>query len=324
MAVTSESTLKELVNETTVIKNDLVSCRNTLKTNLSDKGVDVASVNKMQGLVEKVNELVSIESQLSFRLFSLRSSSIFEYEPNSFRVVRVGENGKKQKDSTHDSVGVGAGFDGTKLRLFSKTRDVSNSYREVGFFEHNSDTLDASTTPIKTSYSSESFGALSAGFDGTKLRLFDYNSNNRMLELNVDTLDVIKTQNFAANNIGSFGAGFDGKKLRMFIHYSNSSSNEYKLYEVNPDTLSVIKANTSFPVNGIIDLGAGFDGTKLRLFACKEREILEIDSKTLSVIRTVNVTWTGIGFDTCRGIDCGHSYEKFIKKDNKTYRLMEV
>lgn len=54
MAVTSQSTLKELVDETTVIKNDLVSCRNTLKTNLSDKGVDTSALNKMGELINSI------------------------------------------------------------------------------------------------------------------------------------------------------------------------------------------------------------------------------------------------------------------------------
>lgn len=57
MAVTNESTLKELVDETGIIKNDLVSCRDNLKNNLSNKGIDVATTNKMQALVEKVNEI---------------------------------------------------------------------------------------------------------------------------------------------------------------------------------------------------------------------------------------------------------------------------
>lgn len=57
MTVTSQSTLKELVDETGIIKNELVVCRDNLKTNLSNKGVDVSGTDKMQGLVEKVNEI---------------------------------------------------------------------------------------------------------------------------------------------------------------------------------------------------------------------------------------------------------------------------
>lgn len=57
MAVTSQSTLKELVDETGLIKNDLVNCRNNLKNNLSAKGMDVSGTDKMQVLVDKVNEI---------------------------------------------------------------------------------------------------------------------------------------------------------------------------------------------------------------------------------------------------------------------------
>lgn len=54
MAVTSQSTLKELVDETTVIKDELVNCRNTLKTNLNNKGVDTTSLNKINDLISSI------------------------------------------------------------------------------------------------------------------------------------------------------------------------------------------------------------------------------------------------------------------------------
>lgn len=62
MAVTSQSTLKELVDETTVIKDELVNCRNNLKTNLSNKGVDTTSLNKMQDLVNSIPKLKVLPS----------------------------------------------------------------------------------------------------------------------------------------------------------------------------------------------------------------------------------------------------------------------
>lgn len=57
MAVTSQSTLKELVDETGLIKNDLVNCRDNLKNNLSAKGVDTSALNKMSELVNSVKNI---------------------------------------------------------------------------------------------------------------------------------------------------------------------------------------------------------------------------------------------------------------------------
>lgn len=60
MSVTSQSTLKELVDETTVIKDELVSCRDNLKTNLSNKGVDTTNLNKMGMLVSSIPSLKTV------------------------------------------------------------------------------------------------------------------------------------------------------------------------------------------------------------------------------------------------------------------------
>lgn len=64
MAVTSQSALKELIDETTVIKNDLVSCRDSLKNNLSAKGVDVSDVYKLNELISKVHH--NLMNRLSY------------------------------------------------------------------------------------------------------------------------------------------------------------------------------------------------------------------------------------------------------------------
>ena len=48
------TTLKTLVDETTNIKNELVECHTNLKNNLSAKGVEVSSSDKMSNLVDKV------------------------------------------------------------------------------------------------------------------------------------------------------------------------------------------------------------------------------------------------------------------------------
>ena len=55
------STLKELVNETTNIKNELVACHTNLKNNLIDKGVVCSSTDKLLSLVDKVGEVETVK-----------------------------------------------------------------------------------------------------------------------------------------------------------------------------------------------------------------------------------------------------------------------
>lgn len=65
--------------------------RNTLKTNLSAKGVDVASVNKMQGLVEKVNE-IDVEKHNIPKWYNFSDKWIVAENCISSRVGAVLEN----------------------------------------------------------------------------------------------------------------------------------------------------------------------------------------------------------------------------------------
>ena len=51
------ATLKELVNETTNIKNELKTCHTNLKNNLVSKGVTVSSSDKMGELCTKVGSI---------------------------------------------------------------------------------------------------------------------------------------------------------------------------------------------------------------------------------------------------------------------------
>lgn len=51
------STLKQLVDETTNIKNELKTCHVNLKNNLIDKGVECSDTDKLLSLVGKVGEI---------------------------------------------------------------------------------------------------------------------------------------------------------------------------------------------------------------------------------------------------------------------------
>jgi hypothetical protein len=51
------ATLKNLVDETTNIKNELVACHGDLKKNLIKKGVECSDSDKMSSLVDRVNNI---------------------------------------------------------------------------------------------------------------------------------------------------------------------------------------------------------------------------------------------------------------------------
>ena len=51
------STLKQLVDETTNIKNELKTCHTNLKNNLIDKGVECSDTDKLLSLANKVGEI---------------------------------------------------------------------------------------------------------------------------------------------------------------------------------------------------------------------------------------------------------------------------
>lgn len=147
MSVTSQSTLKELVDETGLIKDELVTCRDTLKTNLENKGVDVSSTDKMQGLVEKVKGIeVSpiIKPQISEQFVMDR------IEPNSTppykRVKYIAGTGvvvsRIRPNCYQFSSKVAIGFMTTDnvFSVFNLNGDLVSSHNDMGkWTEANSD-----------------------------------------------------------------------------------------------------------------------------------------------------------------------------------------
>lgn len=51
------ATLKELVNETTNIKNNIITCKNNLKNNLNSKGISCSDADTLTSLINKVNSI---------------------------------------------------------------------------------------------------------------------------------------------------------------------------------------------------------------------------------------------------------------------------
>lgn len=85
------STLKQLVDETTNIKNELKTCHANLKTNLIDKGVECSNTDKLLSLANKVGEIelgkkwasgisVVSSSKISVRGLNFKPRFIYGYQ----------------------------------------------------------------------------------------------------------------------------------------------------------------------------------------------------------------------------------------------------
>ncbi len=57
MVFTVNNTLRELVDETTLIKEDAINNRDTLIATLENKGIEITEVSKLPDLIDKVNEI---------------------------------------------------------------------------------------------------------------------------------------------------------------------------------------------------------------------------------------------------------------------------
>jgi len=61
LAFTENNTLKELVDETTLIKDDVTNNRDTLKANLNTIGMDTGGISNLGELIQKVKELYCLD-----------------------------------------------------------------------------------------------------------------------------------------------------------------------------------------------------------------------------------------------------------------------
>ena len=83
------ATLKKLVDETTNIKDELVTCHTNLKNNLITKGVECSDADKLLSLVNKVGEtsmaIVESSDNVLMELGSLAKYVTVQVPPNSIK-----------------------------------------------------------------------------------------------------------------------------------------------------------------------------------------------------------------------------------------------
>lgn len=85
MTVTNESTLKELVDETGLIKNELVSCKDNLKNNLINLDISIDGNEKLSYLISKVKDVKSLVPTLP---------KWYKYDPYSMYPIKCTSVGK--------------------------------------------------------------------------------------------------------------------------------------------------------------------------------------------------------------------------------------
>ena len=113
---------------------------------------------------------------------------------------------------------------------------------------------------------------------------------NKIYELDKENLQAINESAWSSISNSGIGGGFDGKKLRIFFAENVTG----KIYELDSNSLGIVKKADS-PVRYYgRGIGGGFDGKKLRLFYCndgygsQQAYIYEINPETLQVINTVS------------------------------------
>ena len=84
------STLKNLVDETTNIKNELVTCHANLKNNLIEKGVEVLPSDKMSTLISKVSNILGIKGIIAgISTLEFEDEAEYTTKSSNFEVVKT-------------------------------------------------------------------------------------------------------------------------------------------------------------------------------------------------------------------------------------------
>lgn len=81
------SSLTTLVNETTQIKTDLISTRDTFKTKMTSKGFDTGSVNTISGLVNLTDGLFKTSYVAGLGSKSISDTNIYNVDRTSYKLL---------------------------------------------------------------------------------------------------------------------------------------------------------------------------------------------------------------------------------------------
>ena len=160
------TTLKNLVDETTNIKNELVECYTNLKNNLNAKGVDVFDSDKMSSLVDKVGDIetsvkVVISDNILCNFLATVGSSTgkLNFEQEHFKCICTFE-GSVRFSTKAINAGLGSGayfivrhLRGEEVLYQSESQKVTSTATE---YTYDIDNIKANDVINMTCYSSAS------------------------------------------------------------------------------------------------------------------------------------------------------------------------
>lgn len=174
------ATLKNLVDETTVIKNELKTCHTNLKNNLVSKGVTVSSNDKMLNLINKISSISTVTKIVASDnvLFNCISST-----NNTDNSISVPGNGS-QALSILNFQSIFTGSIRIDLTAWSKSY---SSYVKIDFVKNGTKlkTFSVSNSPAIISYD---FNNILKGDTLTIQVYHSFNSNN--LSVGVSKLEI--------------------------------------------------------------------------------------------------------------------------------------
>lgn len=316
MSVTSESTLEELVDETTVIKNELVVCRDNLKNNLSNKGVDVSTTDKMQGLVEKVNDLQKIIIEYSKPFMLLidvnNGGVIFEYDCDSMAFIR---SKKCAPSSGYERQYLSKVFK-NEIKLLTVVKDKKDIYlvRYSDLTEKHIGSL-----PDSLSDSTLRYVKYDYGFKG----YFHVYSENKMYEVDLDTFIITNT--FALSTAIPYRLcyAFDKKsnKTRMFGIEGRfvDGKSVTTISELDMKSFSIIRSKViTYISNTNYGLDCLYDelSNKLRIFGVFDAygkgydDIIEISPDSFEFVKSGN---TSNGYYSTNTMSLGQNCSIYYK-----------
>lgn len=251
------TTLKNLVDETTVIKNELKTCHINLKNNLVAKGVEVLPSDKMLILIDKVNNVSSFlpsNKQISLEILNLGTM------PNDIKWVALADDKLVLFNSSNNPYKNILDLETGETQEKIKQGSISAIYNYPPIFGNH--TLDAvycryigtsSAAPYKLDLNTLTLSGIGTqtGFlnyfsktyiIGDKIYCFATDVNNKTFVRVYDTITktnilLNEVQCTQAQSVAVGGIAYDGGDcLYSFGRYASSTGNNFNLWKYTIST----------------------------------------------------------------------------------------
>lgn len=310
------TTLKSLVDETTNIKDELVTCYTNLKNNLVDKGVEVLPSDKMLILIDKVNNVSSFlpsNKPISLEVLNLGTMPndigwnaladdkliVFNFSNNPYKNVLDLNTGEVESNIKQGSI---SGLNNYPSIFGNHTLDsvyckYTGSYSAVAY-QFDLNTLTMRGTGILNGFTDQFAKTYRVG---DKIYCFSSTTSN----VSVRSYDITTTTNTLLSEVACTdntsivygGVAYDGDDcLYSFGRKDSSSSYIFSLwkYTISTNTIEHLKSwEKNVPTLQSYsrhDLGKVV-GRKLYVFPCGTNnaisQVFSIDLDTFEIVENI-------------------------------------